>query len=102
MLIRVAAEAVRDGQAAALFTAGHTGAAVDCPLNAAFGRLPGVDWPALATTIPTRRSPAVLLDSGATVERRPQHLVQFAVMGLAYARMALGVESPRVGLLSVW
>jgi len=98
--IRVAAEAVRDGQAAALFSAGHTGAAV-MAAHAAFGRLPGVDRPALVTTIPTRRSPAVLLDSGATVECRPQHLVQFAVMGSAYARMALGVESPRVGLLSV-
>ncbi len=98
--IRVAAEAVRDGQAAALFSAGHTGAAV-MAAHAAFGRLPGVDRPALATIIPTRRNPAVLLDSGATVECRPQHLVQFAVMGSAYARVALGCESPRVGLLSV-
>ena len=98
--IRVAAEAVRNGEAAALFSAGHTGAAV-MAAHAAFGRLPGVDRPALATIIPTRRNPAVLLDSGATVECRPQHLVQFAVMGSAYARIALGCESPRVGLLSV-
>src|SRR5262245_1979822 len=98
--IRVAAESVRDGQAAALFSAGHTGAAV-MAAHAAFRRLPGVDRPALATIIPTRRRPAVLLDSGATVECRPQHLVQFAVMGAAYARIALGCESPRVGLLSV-
>ena len=98
--IRVATEAVRDGRAAAVFSAGHTGAAV-MAAHAAFGRLPGVDRPALATTIPTRRSPAILLDSGATVECRPQHLVQFAVMGSAYARLALGCESPRVGLLSV-
>ena len=69
--------------------------------HAAFGRLPGVDRPALATIIPTRRDPAVLLDSGATVECRPQHLVQFAVMGSAYARVALGCRAPRVGLLSV-
>jgi glycerol-3-phosphate acyltransferase PlsX len=60
-----------------------------------------VERPALATIIPTRRSPAVLLDSGATVECRPQHLVQFAVMGAAYARVALGCQCPRVGLLSV-
>jgi glycerol-3-phosphate acyltransferase PlsX len=98
--IRVAAEAVRDGQAAALFSAGHTGAAV-MAAHAAFRRLPGVDRAALATIIPTRRSPAVLLDSGATVECRPQHLVQFAIMGSAYARIALGCETPRVGLLSV-
>ena len=98
--IRVAAEAVRDGRAAALFSAGHTGAAV-MAAHAVFKRLPGVDRPALATVIPTRRSPAVLLDSGATVECRPHHLVQFAVMGSAYARVALGCAVPRVGLLSV-
>ncbi|HEY7497090.1 MAG TPA: phosphate acyltransferase PlsX [Vicinamibacterales bacterium] len=98
--IRLAAEAVRDRQASALFTAGHTGAAVMAS-HAAFGRLSGVDRPALATIIPTRRTPAVLLDSGATVECRPQHLVQFAIMGSAYARIALGCATPRVGLLSV-
>lgn len=98
--IRVAAEAVRDGEAAALFSAGHTGASV-IAAHAAFGRLPGIDRPAIATIIPTRKQPAVLLDSGATVECRPQHLVQFALLGAAYARVALGCESPRVGLLSV-
>ena len=98
--IRVAAEAVRDGRAAALFSAGHTGASV-VAAHAAFGRLPGVDRPALATIIPTRQRPAVLLDSGATVECRPQHLVQFAVMGAAFARVALECPHPRVGLLSV-
>jgi phosphate acyltransferase len=98
--VRVAADAVSSGEAAGMFSAGHTGASVMAAL-AAFGRLPGVDRPALATIIPTRRGPAVLLDSGATVECRPQHLVQFAVMGVAYARLALGCQSPRVGLLSV-
>lgn len=98
--IRLAAEAVKRGDAAAVFSAGHTGASV-MAAHGAFGRMPGVDRPALATIIPTRRTPAVLLDSGATVECRPQHLVQFAVMGAAYARVALGCASPRVGLLSV-
>jgi glycerol-3-phosphate acyltransferase PlsX len=98
--IKVAAEAVRDGRADALFSAGHTGASV-MAAHAAFGLLPGVDRPALATIIPTRRSPAVLLDAGASVGCRPAHLVQFAVMGSAYARVALGMASPRVGLLSV-
>ena len=98
--IRLAADAVREGRAAAFFSAGHTGASVMAAL-AAFGRLPGIDRPALATVIPTRRGPAVLLDSGATVECRPQHLVQFAIMGAAYARMAFGCAEPRVGLLSV-
>ena len=98
--IRVAAACVRDGRASALFSAGHTGATV-MAAHAAFGRLPGVDRPALATVIPTRGRPAVLLDSGATVECRPQHLVQFAIMGAAYARIALDCANPRVGLLSV-
>lgn len=98
--IRLAADAVRDGQAAALFSAGHTGASL-LAAHAAFGRLAGVDRPALATIIPTRQNPAVLLDAGATVECRPQHLVQFAVLGSAYARLALGCASPRVALLSV-
>jgi phosphate acyltransferase len=98
--IRVAAEKVRDGHAQALFSAGHTGASVMAS-HAAFGLLPGLDRPALATIIPTRRSPAVLLDSGASVGCRASHLVQFAVMGSAYATVALGRERPRVGLLSV-
>jgi glycerol-3-phosphate acyltransferase PlsX len=98
--IRLAAEAVRDRRAAALFSAGHTGASVMASV-ATFGRLAGIDRPALATIIPTRQFPAVLLDSGASVECRPQHLVQFALMGAAYARIALRCPEPRVGLLSV-
>ena len=98
--IRVAAEAVRDGHASALFSAGHTGASVMAAIGA-FGRLPGIDRPALATIIPTRHTPAVLLDSGAMVECRPQHLLQFAIMGHAYARLAFNQSSPRIGLLSV-
>jgi glycerol-3-phosphate acyltransferase PlsX len=98
--IKLACEAVRDGRAAALFSAGHTGASVMAAIGA-FGRLAGIERPALATIIPTRQEPAVLLDSGAMVECRPQHLVQFAQMGSAYARLAFGRSAPRVGLLSV-
>jgi phosphate acyltransferase len=99
--IRVAAGLVARGEAAALFSAGHTGATVMASY-AAFGMLPGVDRPALAATIPTRRGdPAVLLDVGASVECRPQHLVQFAVMGSVYARLAFGIDAPRIGLLSI-
>src|SRR5437667_2309065 len=98
--IKVAAEAVAKGEAAALFSAGHTGATV-MAAYAAFGMLPGVDRPALAATIPTRSRPAVLLDVGASVECRPQHLLQFAVMGSLYARLAFGAGAPRVGLLSI-
>jgi glycerol-3-phosphate acyltransferase PlsX len=98
--IRVAADCVARGDAAALLTAGHTGAAV-MAAHAAFGTLAGVDRPALATAIPTRRRPAVLLDAGANVECRPAHLLQFAVMGSVFARVALGVPRPRIGLLSI-
>ncbi len=98
--IRVAAGLVARGEAAALFSAGHTGATV-LSAYSAFGLIPGVDRPALAATVPTRGGAAVLLDAGANVECRPQHLLQFAVMGAVYARVALGIERPRVGLLSI-
>jgi glycerol-3-phosphate acyltransferase PlsX len=98
--IKVAASAVAHGEAMALVSAGHTGATV-MAAYAAFGMLPGVDRPALAATIPTRGRPAVLLDVGASVECRPPHLLQFGIMGSVFARVALGVESPRVGLLSI-
>src|SRR4029077_11896758 len=98
--IRIAADAVARGEAAGLFSAGHTGATV-MAAHGAFGMLPGVDRPALAATIPTRQRPAVLLDVGASVECRPQHLLQFAVMGSVYARVAFGIQMPRVGLLSI-
>ena len=99
--IRVAADLVARGDAAALFSAGHTGATV-MAAHAAFGMLRGVDRPALAATLPTRGSrPAVLLDVGASIECRPHHLLQFAVMGTVYAHVALGIASPQVGLLSI-
>jgi len=98
--IRVAADRVARGEAAAFFSAGHTGATVMAAYGA-FGTIPGVDRPALAATIPTGRRPAVLLDAGANVECRPQHLLQFAVMGGVYARVELGIEQPRIGLLSI-
>ena len=83
-----------------MFSAGHTGASV-VAAHAAFGMLPGVDRPALAPTVPTRRGAAVLLDAGANVECKPQHLLQFAHMGAMYARVGLGIERPRIGLLSI-
>ena len=98
--IRIAAAAVARGEAAGLFSAGHTGSTV-MAAHAAFGMLPGVDRPALAATIPTPDGRAVLLDVGASVECRPPHLLQFAVMGSVFARVALGIETPRVGLLSI-
>jgi glycerol-3-phosphate acyltransferase PlsX len=98
--IRVAAEVVARGEAAALFSAGHTGATV-MAAHAAFGMLSGVDRPALAATIPTRGQPAILLDVGASVECRPPHLLQFAIMGSMYARIGFAIDAPRIGLLSI-
>ena len=98
--VRVAAGIVAKGEAVALFSAGNTGATM-LAAHRAFGRLGGVDRPTLATTIPTAGCGAVLLDSGANVECRAQHLLQFAAMGTAYARVVLGVREPKVGLLSI-
>ena len=98
--IRVAAEWVARGEAAALVSVGHTGASV-VAAHAAFGMLPGVDRPALAPSVPTRDGSAVLLDAGATVECKPAYLLQFGIMGAVYARAWMGVARPRVGLLSI-
>jgi phosphate acyltransferase len=98
--IRVAADLVAQGEAAALFSAGHTGATV-MAAHAAFGMIAGVDRPALAATVPTRTRPSILLDVGASVECRPSHLLQFAVMGSVYAHVAFGIDQPRIGLLSI-
>ena len=98
--IKVAAELVARGEAAALVSAGHTGAAV-VAAHGAFGMLPGVDRPALAPSVPTRDGSAVLIDAGATVECKPSYLLQFGVMGSVYARAWMGIERPRVGLLSI-
>jgi glycerol-3-phosphate acyltransferase PlsX len=98
--IRVAAELVARKEASALVSVGHTGATV-MAAHAAFGMVHGVDRPALAVTIPTRTRPAVLLDAGANAECRPQHLLQFGVMGSVVSRVGFGVEQPRVGLLSI-
>jgi phosphate acyltransferase len=98
--IRVAVAEVAEGRADALFSAGNTGATV-IAAHGGLGMLRGVDRPALAATIPTRQHVAVLLDVGANAECRPQHLVQFAEMGAVFARVALGIASPRVALLSI-
>ena len=98
--IRVAAGLVARGEAAALFSAGHTGATF-LAARAALGLVPGVERPALAVTFPTRTGAAILLDAGANPDCQPQHLAQFAVMGAAYARVSLHVEQPKVGLLSI-
>ena len=96
-----AAEAVRDGRASAMVSAGNTGATMASALLR-MGRISGVARPAIATLLPTPGStPTVLLDSGANAECSPEWLVQFGQMGAVFARDRLGIERPRVGLLSI-
>jgi glycerol-3-phosphate acyltransferase PlsX len=96
-----AAEAVRDGRASAMVSAGNTGATMVSALLR-MGRLKGVQRPAIATPIPVPGAkPTVLLDAGANTECTPQYLVQFAQMGAAFFTERYGAVEPRVGLLSI-
>src|SRR4029079_3057072 len=96
-----AAEAVRDGKASAMVSAGHTGATMAAALLR-MGRVKGVSRPAIATTIPVGGSrPNILLDSGANAEVQVEWLAQFAQMGSVYASHRFGIDQPTVGLLSI-
>jgi glycerol-3-phosphate acyltransferase PlsX len=98
--LRVAAELVKEGEAAAFVSAGNTGAAMAIGMFV-LGVLPGVDRPAIAVVLPSLGGYTVLIDAGANVDPKPRHLVQFGVMGHVYARDILGKPNPRVGLLSI-
>jgi glycerol-3-phosphate acyltransferase PlsX len=96
-----AAEAVRDGRASAMISAGNTGATMAAALLR-MGRIKGVKRPAIATPIPVPgTTPTVLLDAGANADCQPEWLVQFAQMGSVFAHSRFGVAEPRVGLLSI-
>lgn len=95
-----AARAVGEGRAEALVSAGATGGVLAASLLE-IKRIRGVHRPALAVLLPVPGGPTLLLDAGANVEVRPEHLVQFAYMGSCFMEAVLGVERPRVGLLSV-
>lgn len=91
--------AVADGRADALVSGGSTGAALAASLFG-FKRARGIHRPALAVVVPVPGAPFLLLDAGANVQVRPEHLVQFAHMGAAFMEAVVGVERPRVALLS--
>ncbi len=96
-----AAEAVRDGKASAMISAGNTGATMASALLR-MGRVKGVNRPAIATPVPVPgHTPTVLLDAGANAEVQADWLVQFGVMGSIYAERRFGITKPRVGLLSI-
>jgi len=95
-----AVERVRSGAADACVSAGNSGAFLAIALIR-LRTIAGIARPAIATVIPGVRGPVVLLDAGANVDCRPEWLVQFALMGSAYAHAALGIAEPRVGIISV-
>lgn len=100
--VRVAANLVAEGRANVMVSAGHTGAAMTSAYKV-LGTIEGVSRPALATILPsaTQNGHVLILDVGANVDSKVSNLREFAVMGHFYAQMILGVESPRVGLLSI-
>jgi glycerol-3-phosphate acyltransferase PlsX len=98
--IGVACRLVRSGRADAVFSAGSTGAALAGAVLEV-GRIRGVARPAIALVLPFPNAPTVLVDAGANVDTRPEHLAGFAMLGSVFANVRLGIDAPRVGLLSV-
>jgi glycerol-3-phosphate acyltransferase PlsX len=100
--INIAMKLVKDGQADAVVSAGHSGAAMAAALLR-LGRLPGIERPAIGAVFPTMVAgqPVLVLDVGANVDCRPKFLEQFALMGTVYAQYVLGSLQPRVGLLNI-
>ncbi len=98
--MRLAIEAVAEGRADGVVSAGNTGALMAIA-KFVLKTLPGIDRPAIATFFPTRRGESVILDLGANIECDAENLVQFALMGDAFARTVLGLVQPTVGLLNV-
>jgi glycerol-3-phosphate acyltransferase PlsX len=98
--VRICANLVAEGRADAFVSAGNTGAAWTSA-RVVMGMIEGVSRPALAAILPNAKGYTLLLDVGANVDAKPNHLREFAVMGHFYSQMVFGVESPRVGLLSI-
>ena len=98
--IVVGTNLVRDGSASAFVSAGNTGAVLYSALTS-LGKIKGIERPAIGTIITINTTtPALLIDSGANANCRPEHLVQFAQLGTTYTREIFGISSPRVGLLN--
>ncbi|HSL27096.1 MAG TPA: phosphate acyltransferase PlsX [Acidimicrobiia bacterium] len=98
--ISVAARLVKEGRAGAMVSAGSTGAAM-AAAAILIGRAKGVIRPTIASVIPTPGTSTLVLDSGANPEVKPEHLVQFALMGTVAAEVFFGMTNPRVGLLNI-
>jgi len=98
--MRLAIDAVRGGEAAGVVSAGNTGALM-AMAKVVLKTVEGIDRPAMAGVVPTKRGESVILDLGANVECTSENLVQFAIMGAEFARSVLGVRKPMVGLMNV-
>jgi glycerol-3-phosphate acyltransferase PlsX len=98
--LRVGLNLVAEGKASSFVSAGNSGAVMAGALMV-LRKIRGIDRPAITATIPTPTGPIVLIDAGANVDCRPDHLVQFGWMGEAYARKILGIPRPRVGVVSI-
>jgi glycerol-3-phosphate acyltransferase PlsX len=98
--VAVACQVIRRGQAAALVSAGSTGGIV-ATARLRLRSVPGLLRPALAVVLPTTPKPTLLVDAGAIADPKPEMLLQFAQLGVAYAQIAHGIAEPRVGLLSI-
>ncbi|MDD3237677.1 MAG: phosphate acyltransferase PlsX [Candidatus Gastranaerophilales bacterium] len=98
--IVLAVKSVADGEADAVVAAGSTGAAMAASLFG-LGRLPGIERPAIATTLPTMKRPVVLIDSGANTNSTPEMLYQFGMMGATFSKSVIGIENPRIGVLNI-
>jgi len=95
------ANEVKEGRADAFISAGNTGALMAAGLFVV-GRIDGIERPALSPTLPTISGEGfLLLDVGANVDAKPNHLVQYAIMGSIYTEKVLGIKNPRVGLLNI-
>jgi len=95
-----AVDLVKHGQADAVVSAGHTGAAV-AATAIKLRTLPGVERPGIASLVPTEHNLFVLIDAGANVDARPMHLLQYGIMGSVYSRHVLGFDNPSIGLMSI-
>jgi glycerol-3-phosphate acyltransferase PlsX len=95
-----AVDLVKRGQANAIVSAGHTGAAVAASMIK-LRTLPGIYRPGIAAVLPTETNVFVLMDAGANIDARPEHLLQYAFMGSVYSSHVLGYKNPTVGLISL-
>ncbi len=98
--INRAVELVKQGEADAIVSAGHTGAAV-AATTLKLRTLPGVDRPGIAAPLPTETNVCVLIDAGANIDAKPEHMLQYAIMGAVYSRHVLGYPNPSIGLMSI-